>query len=241
MFLGSFLSVVFVSYGSNRNKYFELFTSKMFEIFKKRPLSNIGILGVYSVYCGGCTIQKLSCKDVAHFKNLGLYFKIESGIVYGLITCLSDGYGIATYPMEYLVAFGSIAFFGFVSPFLINNFGKSLNGKLFSILLLLCATVIWSTIRFFAASFDSVVLYEYTWAAAFGYNVTYVFPSAALDLVLLSLLLVIVFPIFKIYKTTFYEEVINKSNPMEVEIETLEESSTPAEEELPVEENNKNE
>lgn len=166
---------------------------------------------------------------------------IASGIVYGLITCLWDGYGIATYPMEYLIAFGSIAFFGFVSPFLINNFGKSLNGKLFSILLLLCATVIWSTIRFFAASFDSVVLYEYTWAAAFAYNVTYVFPSAALDLVLLSLLLVIVFPIFKIYKTTFYEEVINKSNPMEVEIETLEESSTPAEEELPVEENNKNE
>ncbi len=162
---------------------------------------------------------------------------IASGIVYGLITCLWDGYGIATYPMEYLVAFGSIAFFGFVSPFLINNFSKNLNGKLFSILLLLCATVIWSTIRFFAASFDSVMIWEYTWPAAFTYNVTYVFPSAALDLILLSLLLVIVFPIFKIYKTTFYEEVINKANPIEVEIEALEESSTPAEEDLPVEEN----
>lgn len=162
---------------------------------------------------------------------------IASGIVYGLITCLLDGYGIVTYPMEYLVAFGSIAFMGFVAPFLINNFGKGLNGKLFSIVLLFCATLLWSTIRFFAASFDSVFIYKYTWEAAFTYNVTYVFPSAALDIILLSLLLVIIFPIFKVYKTTFFEEAINKANPTEVEIEALEESSTPAEEDLPAEEN----
>ena len=123
---------------------------------------------------------------------------IASGIVFGLITCLLDGYGIVTYPMEYLVAFGAIAFMGFVSPFVINNFGKDLNGKLFSILLLFGATALWSTIRFFAASADSVFIYGYTWEAAFVYNVVYVFPSAALDLILLSLLLFIIFPTLSI-------------------------------------------
>ena len=165
---------------------------------------------------------------------------IASGIVFGLITCLLDGYGIVTYPMEYLVAFGAIAFMGFVSPFVINNFGKDLNGKLFSILLLFGATVLWSTIRFFAASADSVFIYGYTWEAAFVYNVVYVFPSAALDLILLSLLLFIIFPIFKIYKSTFYEEVINKANPVEAEIEALEETSEPIVEEAEVVEETKN-
>ena len=36
---------------------------------------------------------------------------LASGIVYGMITCLLDAYGINTYPMEYLIGFGTIAIY----------------------------------------------------------------------------------------------------------------------------------
>ena len=151
---------------------------------------------------------------------------IASGIVFGLITCLIDGYGIVTYPLEYLVAFGSIALMGFVSPYVLKNFNKGVNGKVISIALLIAAAVAWATIRFFAASIDSHFIWEYTWEASFVYNVVYVFPSAALDIVLLSLLLLVIFPLFKIYKTTFYTEVVEvEEEPQteELKIEDIEE------------------
>ena len=31
---------------------------------------------------------------------------IAGGVIYGLITCLFDGYGLICYPLEYFVAFG---------------------------------------------------------------------------------------------------------------------------------------
>ena len=35
--------------------------------------------------------------------------------IFGLVTCLTDGYGFYTYPFDYLIGFGSIAVFGFFS------------------------------------------------------------------------------------------------------------------------------
>lgn len=34
---------------------------------------------------------------------------LAGGIVFGLVTCLTDGYGFHTYPFDYLVGFGSVA------------------------------------------------------------------------------------------------------------------------------------
>ena len=37
---------------------------------------------------------------------------VAGGIIFGFISCLIDGYGLVTYPLEYFVTFGSIAIVG---------------------------------------------------------------------------------------------------------------------------------
>lgn len=85
---------------------------------------------------------------------------IASGIVFGLITCLTDGYGLFAYPLEYLIAFGSVAI---ISPFrklIIKdpNEMKSLD-YILGLSLLIGLLTIQTTIRFICASVDSYVFY----------------------------------------------------------------------------------
>ena len=47
---------------------------------------------------------------------------IASGILFGIVTNLLDGYGINTYPFEYLIAFGSIEIAGLFGKMIFNNF-----------------------------------------------------------------------------------------------------------------------
>lgn len=128
---------------------------------------------------------------------------IASGLLFGLITCLIDGYGLITYPLEYLVAFGSIGLFGFIAKYVNNHLSDK---KLNIILLLVLFTFLWATIRFFAASIDSHIIYEYDWIASFGYNLTYVYPSAALDLIIVIALVLTTFPAIKKFKTSYLSE-----------------------------------
>ena len=112
---------------------------------------------------------------------------IAGGIVYGLITCLTDGYGFATYPLDYLLGFGSIAAFGFFSPYILVVGEKryTLKGEL----LLLAAGVIATTIRFIAGTVSSMVVYGYDIIPAMAYNSLYIFVSGALSLAILMALL----------------------------------------------------
>ena len=43
---------------------------------------------------------------------------IGGGIIFGFITCLIDGYGLITYPLEYFLAFGIVGILGFFSHFI---------------------------------------------------------------------------------------------------------------------------
>ena len=137
---------------------------------------------------------------------------IASALVYGIITCYLDDYVIQTYPLEYFVAFGSISIVGFIAPYINKSF-KKMNGKIISYILLAITLSIWATIRFFAGSIDSVILYKYTFSAAFAYNAPYVFISLPFDFVITALLLPIVMKLNKMYKTTYLKEpekVINQ-------------------------------
>ncbi|MCM1260733.1 MAG: energy-coupled thiamine transporter ThiT [Prevotella sp.] len=115
---------------------------------------------------------------------------IAGGLVYGLISCLLDGYGLITYPLEYLVAFGSVAITGLVAKW-INQFylNKTTKSVILSFLCLIGSMLAAFIIRFICGSIDSVLLYDYTWSAAFVYNAPYVFISGAAVAVIMCLLL----------------------------------------------------
>ena len=131
------------------------------------------------------------------------------GIVYGFITCLIDGYGIVCYPLDYFVGFGSICIVGLVAPYVNSNFAKSPMGTIISYLLVIGSVGLWATTRFFASSLSSVLVYSYSWEAAFIYNVSYIFISAIADIVMLSLLLYIVVKLNKIYPTYYIKSLRN--------------------------------
>ena len=135
---------------------------------------------------------------------------IASGIVYGIITILIDGYLIYTFPLDYVVGFGTVAIYGFFAPYILKNFKKNATGTALSITFTILSVVLWAIIRFFAASLDSVLFYDSTWVGGFLYNWGYVTFSALFDAILMVLLL---FPfkfINKKYTTTFIDEVLNQ-------------------------------
>ena len=103
---------------------------------------------------------------------------IVSGIVYGLITCLTDGYGLATFPFDYLIGFGSCGLAGFFSPFIFGKDQKGYNfkGEIFLFVAVLLAT----SVRFVGSTISSLLFYGLTFAEAAIYNLGYVFISGAI-------------------------------------------------------------
>lgn len=130
---------------------------------------------------------------------------LAGGLVYGIICCILDNYGIATYPLEYLVAYGSVALLGFFAKFVNNHIQKDNPRNTFIGYLVFIGCVAGAAvIRFFAASIDSVILYDYSFKAAFAYNVGYVFLSAVGVCVVLCLLL----PYIKVINNEFPSKYI---------------------------------
>lgn len=115
-----------------------------------------------------------------HGPSRGLF---ASSIVYGLITCITDGYGIWLYPLDYFVAFSGVAILGF--------FGKPILEKkdynLEAIVCILGGCVAAGFVRFIGSGVSSIVNYGYTFLAACIANL-YAFGSAlASALVLIAL------------------------------------------------------
>ena len=111
---------------------------------------------------------------------------VAGGIVYGLLTCLTDGYGLATYPFDYLIGFGSVAVAGFFRALIFgkNQTGYNVRGMLFLTLAIALSTAV----RFIGGCTSSMVLYGYDLVAAMVYNYVYVFVSGALALAALLVL-----------------------------------------------------
>ena len=106
---------------------------------------------------------------------------IGCGVVYGLISCLVDGYGLATFPFDYLLGIGSTAILGLFSKQILRDDVDTYNlkGELFIFIGVTLATVL----RFTAGTISSMVLYDYDFLPAALYNVGYIFISAAVSLV----------------------------------------------------------
>ena len=129
---------------------------------------------------------------------------LAGGIVFGLITCLFDGYGLVCYPLEYFISFGAVAILGLFGN-RINQLLSADNAKSYVVIYILLTFSIGvaATIRFLCASIDSVILWDYTFTAAFAYNLTYVYPSALTVLLVVCLLLPTIKLLNRSFKTTY--------------------------------------
>ena len=105
------------------------------------------------------------------------------GIIYGLITCLTDGWGFATYPFDYLIGFGSVMVIGYFRRFIFSKDqdGYNLKGELFILLACLLATLI----RFVGSTASSIIVYGVTLKEALIYNAVYIPVSGAIATALL--------------------------------------------------------
>lgn len=128
---------------------------------------------------------------------------VACGIVYGLLTCLTDGYGFASYPFDYLIGFGSTAVIGFFRPLIFvdesgafakfDKSGKLILAEVFILLSGIAATLL----RMAGSTISSMVLYEYTFVAALAYNATYIPLSGLFGIIALMALYI---PLTKIEK-----------------------------------------
>lgn len=109
---------------------------------------------------------------------------ISGGIIYGLLTCLLDGYGFATYPFDYLMGFGLIAV---VSLFKDTIFSSKTN-KWQQLILLFIAVLLGGLLRILSSTISSMVIYQYGLIDGLVYNILYIVPSLGLVLLVLTLL-----------------------------------------------------
>lgn len=97
---------------------------------------------------------------------------IAGGIVYGLVSCLLDGYGFACYPFDYLIGFGSIAAMGFFRKFIFSDEQKTYNFK--GLLFIFIGGLLTTLIRYVGSNVSSIVVYKLSLAGALEYNAFYI-------------------------------------------------------------------
>ncbi len=111
---------------------------------------------------------------------------LAAGVIYGLLTCFTDGYGFATYPFDYLIGFGSATIFGFFRKWILvpDERKYTLKGELFIVL----AGVLSTLVRMVGSVTSSMVVYQYDFAAALAYNAVYIPVSGAVSVAVLMAL-----------------------------------------------------
>ena len=97
---------------------------------------------------------------------------IAGGIIYGLLTCLTDGYGFACYPFDYLIGFGSVAVMGFFRKLIFSKEQTGYNFK--GLLFIFIAGTLATFVRYVGSNVSSIVVYNYTLKAALAYNAFYI-------------------------------------------------------------------
>ena len=120
---------------------------------------------------GSINLQMLPLFIIA-LRHGPMHGLVCGGIVYGLITCLTDGYGFACYPFDYLIGFGSVVVMGFFKPLILSENQKfyNLKGEIF----LLVAGILATLVRLVGSTASSMIVYKYTFAAALAYNAVYI-------------------------------------------------------------------
>ena len=106
---------------------------------------------------------------------------VAGGLVYGLLTCLTDGYGFACYPFDYLIGFGSVAVMGLFQKFIFSENQRTYNFKGLAFIFL--SGTIATSIRYIGSNTSSMVVYGYTLQAALIYNAFYIPLSGLISII----------------------------------------------------------
>ncbi len=103
---------------------------------------------------------------------------IASGFIFGLITCLLDGYGLQTYPFDYLIAFGGYGLVGtFTNLFLKLNKDSDKKGKTFGLMIagIIVGGIAATVVRYLGHMISAEIFYQpITLLENFIYQSTYV-------------------------------------------------------------------
>lgn len=164
-------------------------------IFSVRDICEIALLSAIGIVLGFfCEIKVGQNGGSIGFSMIPLLFIcfrhgllkgfIACGVIYGLSSCIYDGYGMHCYPLDYLLAYGSLAI---VSLFYKLVF-KNENAKLRYIYLNL-SILIACFIRLFFHVISGMILWDTPFGGSFVYNILYVGPSCVLCMIVFSLLL----------------------------------------------------
>ena len=113
---------------------------------------------------------------------------IAGGIVYGMLTCLTDGYGIQTYPFDYLIGFGSIAVMGAFKNLVFNKDvmeedGNKTKGYILGEVFIFVGGLLATFIRFMGSTASSMINYETSFVDSLIYNSMYIPISGAIAIV----------------------------------------------------------
>lgn len=162
-------------------------------IFNLRDICEIGVVCAFAtvldtfvkipVAVGGGSINLAMAPLIFISLHRG-WFKgfVAGGIIFGLITCLIDGYGFATYPFDYLIGFGSVAIVGVFRPLIVKENISTSNYVCYGISILCCMII-----RLIGSTISGVVIYDYSITASLIYQLTYLTPTLiALLLILLG-------------------------------------------------------
>ena len=108
---------------------------------------------------------------------------IGCGLVFGIISCLLDGYGFIFFPFDYLMGFGFIAIIGlFRNRILISNTRTSIFYMMIGTIIALFGRIISSTV-------SGIIFYNMNFITSLIYQLTYIGPSGVLVIVLLIILI----------------------------------------------------
>lgn len=108
---------------------------------------------------------------------------IAGGLVYGLITCILDGYGLFTYPFDYLIGFGSVAILGYFRKFIfLKPGGKRTLVPVSGFIWIALGVTLGTAVRFIGSTLSSIVNYGYPFGAALAYNSIYIPVTGAIAL-----------------------------------------------------------
>ena len=108
---------------------------------------------------------------------------ICGGIIYGLLTCLTDGYGFACYPFDYLIGFGSVAVMGFFRQFIFSKEQTTYNIK--GLIFIFISGTLATLIRYVGSNVSSIVVYGLSLSGALKYNAFYIPLSGLVSIIAL--------------------------------------------------------
>lgn len=108
-----------------------------------------------------------------------------SSVIFAILSCIIDGYGIQTLPFDYIIAFSGYATVGLFYKLFKKTKIDSLLCLIFGLLL---GGVVSFITRMGGSTISSMVLYEYSFVDAFLYNITYI-PLSVFGSMILGLIL----------------------------------------------------